>query len=311
MVKINGIAREVATASTADLTIIGQAGTIISAGVASDGAARWLLPDPTVIPTSGQVIVTATCSIPGAVQAAAGTIALIATPTQGWQSVSNAAAATPGAPIEIDPQLPVRQSATTARAATGVVDGILGAVLGLPGVTRARIYENDTDRPDANAIPGHTISLVVDGGDAQAIATAIARRKLSAGTFGTTTEVVTTGLAGIARRIGFFRPTQPSIAWGVRVRALKGFTVDVQTQIQQALSDWTVGLGIGAGDAGRVMLARAYAPALLTGVAATTFELLGVTASRDGQPLGTLDVPVAFNEAPFCTPALVAVTVTT
>ncbi len=311
VVKTNGIAREVATNSTSDLTVVGQAGTIISAGVATDGTTAWALPDPVLIPFAGQVIVTATCQTVGAVAAPAGTINQISTPTRGWQSVSNAADASLGSPVETDAQLRVRQGVSTMLGATGVIDGILGAVLNLPGVGAARIYENDTDIADANGIPGHTISLVVNGGDAQAIATAIARRKLSAGTYGTTTETVVTGIAGISRRIAFFRPTQPSITWGVSLRILKGFTTDIQAQVQQALSDWTNALGIGAGDAGRIMLARAYAPALLTGVSAGTFELLNLTVARDGQALAAQDVPIAFAEAPFCTPALVSVTPTT
>lgn len=306
IVKTNGIARDVPSASTADLTIVGTVGTIINNGVVSDNTYRWSLPAQVVIPFAGQIVVTATCQTLGAIAAAPGTINRIQTITKGWQTASNAAAATPGSPIETDPQLRVRQSASTMLAATGVVDGILGAILAL-GAARARIYENDTSAPDANGIPGHTISAVVDGGDAVAIATAIARRKLSAGTYGTTSEIVTTGAAQIPRTIAFFRPTQPSISWTVTIKPLTGFTTDVQTAIQQALSSWTNALGIGAGQAGRIMLARAYTAALLTGPQANSFELVSLMAARDGATPAATDVPIAFNEAPFCTPAAVAV----
>ncbi|WP_158810245.1 hypothetical protein [Beijerinckia sp. L45] len=310
IVKTNGIERLIAGFSTADLTIAGTVGTIIFSGVVSDGSNKWSMPTVVTIPLSGQIVVTAICQTAGAITAAAGTISSIQNMTKGWQSASNAAAASPGAPVEQDPQLRVRQSESTMLAATGVVDGIYGAIAAL-GVTRLRIYENDTNAPDANGIPGHSICVVVDGGDNTAIATAIASRKLSAGTYGTTVVTVTTGAAGIPRAINFFRSTQPSISWGISIKALTGFTVDVQTQLQQALSDWTNALGIGAGSAGRIMLARAYAPALLTGVAASTFELLGLTVSRDGNPLTAADVAIAFNEAPYCDPTLVTVNATT
>jgi hypothetical protein len=38
------------------------------------------------------------------------------------------------------------------------------------GVTRLAAYENDTNSTDGNGIPAHALSLVVDGGDALAIA---------------------------------------------------------------------------------------------------------------------------------------------
>src|SRR5690348_1507892 len=61
-VKINGLARNVASYSTVDLLITGQAGTTITNGVVTDAANnRWSLPASVVIPSGGQVTVTATC----------------------------------------------------------------------------------------------------------------------------------------------------------------------------------------------------------------------------------------------------------
>lgn len=308
VVKTNGITKKIAGFSTADLTIVGTVGTVILSGVVSDGAYKWSMPTVVTIPLSGQIVVTAICQTAGAVTAAPGTISSIQNLTKGWQSASNAAPATPGAPVETDPQLRVRQSESTALGATGLVDSIQGAILALDRVTRLRVYENDTNAPDVNGIPGHSIAAVVDGGDALAIATTIAQRKSSSGTYGTTIQTVTTGSAGVPRDIAFFRPTQPTISWGVSVKALRGFTLDVKTQIQKALATWTNALGIGAGTAGRIMLARAYTPALLTGAAASSFELLALTASRDGAALSAQDVTIAFNEAPFCDPSAVTVT---
>ena len=308
VVKTNGIRRKIAGYSTVDLTIVGTVGTKIYGGVVTDGVYNWAMPVVVTIPISGQIVVTATCATAGAIAAAPGAVSSIQNLTKGWQSASNAAAASLGAPVEQDPQLRVRQSASTALAATGVIDGIYGAVLALPNVTRARIYENDTSGPDTNGIPGHTIALVVDGGDAFAIAQTIAARKLSAGTYGTTAEVVVTGAAMIPRTISFFRPSEPLITWNVSVRALKGFTADVATMIQNALAAYTNALGIGAGEAGRIMLARAYPTALLKGAPANTFELVGLAVARDGGAPAAADATIAFNEAPSCVPASVTIT---
>jgi uncharacterized phage protein gp47/JayE len=60
------------------------------------------------------VLVTATCANSGAVAALAGTITTINTPTRGWTSVTNPAAATVGAPAETDAELRIRQGQSVA-----------------------------------------------------------------------------------------------------------------------------------------------------------------------------------------------------
>lgn len=313
IVKTNGITKKVAGYSTADLTIVGVVGTNIYSGLVSDGTYKWAMPAVVTIPLSGQIVVTAICQTQGAIAAAPGTISSIQNLTKGWQSASNAAAASPGAPVESDPQLRVRQSESTALPSTGTIDGIYSAIKAVPNVTRLRVYENDGsgpngNAPDTNGIPAHSIAVVVDGGDAFAIASVIAARKFSAGTYGTTSEIVTTGAAAIPRTISFFRSAEPVIAWVVTLKPLTGFTSDVATLIQTALAAWTNALGIGAGTAGRIMVARAYTPALLTGTAAATFELVSLAVTRDGGLPAAADVTIGFNEAPSCVASAVTIT---
>ena len=106
VVKINGIRRKTASYSTVDLRIVGQVGTIVTGGKAEDVAGqKWLLPARVVIPAEGEITVTATAEVMGDIRAAAGEITKIATPTRGWQTVNNPAAATAGAPVEKDSEL--------------------------------------------------------------------------------------------------------------------------------------------------------------------------------------------------------------
>ena len=89
-VKINGIARDVATYSSVDLYLVGQAGTVITNGIALDTLnQQWLLPASVVIPISGDITVTATAKDVGNITAAANTVTTIFTPTLGWQTVNN------------------------------------------------------------------------------------------------------------------------------------------------------------------------------------------------------------------------------
>jgi uncharacterized phage protein gp47/JayE len=308
VVKINGIARTVATYSMVDVLIVGQAGATITNGLAADTSSnQWALPASVVVPTEGQITVTATAVDIGAISAPSGTVTSIVTPTQGWQSVTNPSAAVPGSPVETDAALRARQTLSTALPSHTVMEGIIGAVASISGVTAFRGYENDTNVTDGNGIPGHSISLVVRGGDAQAIANAIAEKKTpGAGTYGTTTETVTDAY-GIPHLIGFYRPTPVPIFYAITIKALSGFTTDIQAQIVQAISDWTNSVGIG----NPVRLTRAYVPANLGGSAASaTFEVTALTVGTSSGALSSSDVNIAFDEMATCVPAQIAVTVT-
>lgn len=307
-VKINGIVRKVASYSSADLVLVGQAGATITNGAAKDtNGVQWLLPATVTIPPSGTITVTATCATIGDVSARAGTINQIATPALGWQSVTNPADAAEGAPVEKDAVLRQRQTVSTALPSLTVLDGIIGAVANVPGVTRYVAYENDTSATDANGIPSHSISLVVEGGDATAIANAIAEKKTpGAGTYGTT-AVIVTDIYGRPITIRFFRPVAAPIAATVTIKALTGYTSQTGQQIQQAVSDYINGVQIGGGLSGSVEWGDALTAANSVG-GGITFKLSGLTLTGP-RGAGTPDVALLFNEAASCTPANVTLVV--
>ncbi|WP_063569463.1 baseplate J/gp47 family protein [Achromobacter ruhlandii] len=308
-VKINGLARGVATRSSVDLRIVGQGGVTIVDGVATDAdRGRWLLPASVTIPPGGEITVTAQSQALGAVTAAAGSINQIGTPTLGWQSVSNPAAATPGAPVESDAALRVRQAVSVALPSRSVLEGTIGAVASVLGVLRHAAYENDTAAADAHGLPPHSIALVVDGGDAALIAQAIAAKKTpGTGTHGTTTVVVT-DIYGIAHRIRFFRPTIVPLAVDVQMRALAGYNTATGQAVQRAVADYINGVAIGGGASASVEWADAISAA--NGVPGNgTFKITGLTL-RGPAGNGVPDVPLAFNEAAAATPDDVKLTVT-
>lgn len=308
-VKINGIARKLASYSSADLVLVGQVGTTITSGAAKDAnGVRWLMPPSVVIPPGGQITVTARCESLGAVTARAGTISQIATPTRGWQTVTNPADASVGAPVESDAALRQRQASSTALPSLTVLDGIIGAVASVKGVTRYVAYENDTSETDEHGIPSHSISLVVDGGDATQIATAIAMKKTpGAGTYGTT-AVTVDDIYGRPITIRFFRPTAAPIKATVRLKALTGYTSQVEQQIQKAVSDYINRVPIGGGLSGSVEWGDALTAANSVG-GGVTFKLSGLTLTGP-RGAGAPDVVLLFNEAASCSPDEVNVVVT-
>lgn len=301
-VKINGIRRRSATYSTADLLIIGTAGTIIANGQAEDVLGqKWNLPASVTIPPGGSITVTATAVEIGAITAAANSITKIATPTLGWQSVDNVAAATSGDPVETDAELRGRQTFSTALPSLSVLDGTIGAVASVSGVTRFRGYENDSNATDSDGIPAHSIAIVAEGGDTQAIGDAIAIKKTpGTGTYGTT-AVTTYDQYGIPNTINFFRPTAATIGIEVTITALAGYTTGFADLIKSDVADAIQSLEIGDD----VLITKLYVPANLPGQAAgETFDISLLRIKKNAGAFGTSNLTLAFDEIAECDPSV-------
>ena len=307
-VKINGIAREKATRSEVDVLLVGQVGTKITNGsVRDDNNIIWDLPASVVLDVHGQALVTAVCTVDGAVPAAPGSITIMNTPTRGWQSVTNPGSATVGRPVERDEQLRDRQTKSVALPSRTVLSGIVGAVALLDGVTRLQPYENDTDVTDANGLPPHSISLVVDGGDAAAIASTIALKKTpGAGTYGTTTEIVVDSY-GISRPIHFFRPTEVEVYVHIVLKALTGYTQDTGDRIRAQVVNYINALAIGA----EVRVSWLVMPAnLYGGPGSDTYDLRELQIGTSAASVGTANIDIPFNAAAHCDGANVVIEVT-
>jgi len=296
-VKINGIARAIATYSEADLFIVGQPGTTITNGQAEDTLGqKWNLPASVLIPIGGEITVTALSDTIGAITAGASTINKIGTPTLGWQTVNNVLAAVPGAPVETDAQLRLRQSSSTALPSLSVFDGTVGAVKAVAGVGRVKGYENDGSGTDADGLPAHSISIVAESGDSQAIADAIAIHKTPGTTTYGTTSITTFDEYGVPNVINFYRPTVVTIGIEVTVHALLGYTTGYADLIKQALVDYVANMDIGQD----VYINRLFSPANLGGtVAGNTFEIDLLRIKKNAGAFGTADIAIAFNEVPF------------
>lgn len=258
VVKTNGIRRAVATRSTVDLRIIGQAGTVINNGVVADSRQNnWILPAQVIIPVSGEITVTALAENAGDIRADAGEIKNIAAgSTRGWQQAYNPFAADSGAAVETDYQLRKRQAISVALPSLTVFDGTKGGVANIDGVTRWQGYENDTSETDENGIPPHSICMIVEGGDAQAIADVIALKKTpGCGTYGNT-SIQVFDKYGIPSRIKFSRPQDIKMAVEIDVRPLSGYYNITGTDIIQNLIVYINDQGIGD----KILLSKLYTP---------------------------------------------------
>ncbi|EEB6037724.1 hypothetical protein ATS19_02900 [Salmonella enterica subsp. enterica serovar Muenchen] len=308
-VKINGIARKGATNSTVDLLLTGTAGTTITNGTVKDtNNVIWRLPASVVIGVDGAVTVTAICSNSGAVAALAGTITTINTPTRGWTSVTNPAAATVGAPAETDAELRIRQGQSVAIPSITPFEGVDGAIANIAGVTRHKLYENDTGKTDGNGLPPHSISAIVDGGDVTEIARTIRGNKGQGVRTWGKTSVTVPDRYGNPHIISFSRPTDVPVYGKITLKVFAGYTSQIGVQIQQAVADYINRLMIGD----QVLLSRIYSPAnlgVVSGGNARYYDIQELLIGKSPETVAAANINIAYDESASCKPENIIITV--
>lgn len=312
IVKMNGIARLIASYSTVPEMISGVPGTVITNGVVTDTQGNaWALPSPITIPSGGSVIVTATCQTAGSIQAAAGSITTMSGgTTAGWTSATNPSAALPGSPTEADSQLRARQALSVAAPSLTRLAATIAAIAAVSGVTRyatgtptpdsgpGSSIENPTSSIDFWGNPPHSISMVVEGGTDLAVATAIfQKRGLGVytnpdSTAGSTSVPVTDPNTGTITTIGFQRPTYVPIYVTMVLHGLNGYTSAVLTLVQGAIVTYLNSLQIGetVTFSSLYSVAQSVMPSLLNPQFSITSLFTGLAAS----PSGTTDITLNY-----------------
>ncbi len=296
VVRFNGLKRKVASKSTATVTITGVAGTVINNGIVSDvSGRRWTLPVQVVIGGGGTVDTTATCEESGAIAALTGEITTITTPTAGWTSVTNAAPASLGQPVETHTQLRYRQSISAKGPSHTLLAGTISAIASVSGVTRHKVYENPTDAVDGNGLPRHSVTALVEGGADADIARVIHdKRGIGVTTNGTTTVNVTDTVSGVVSAIKFSRPGYTDIYNVLDIKALTGYTTQMGDLVKQAVVDYENGLQIG--EDVTVSAIYAAAMAVMPDIKVPSFSLRAVKIGTAPAPGASNDIVIDFDK---------------
>lgn len=208
---LTGTERRDATKGTVTLSVRLGAGRTLSAGsiayVAGQPTNRWVTVAGV---TNGDGIaqvkqVAAEAEAAGVYQANAGTITGIATPVVGWTEVTNAADAVAGSAAEGDPALRARRVASLTSGGSSPVDAVRAALIAVPGVAKATVTENPTNRT-VDGVPPKSLWCIVQGGTDAAVAAALwAAKGGGIGTHGST-PVDVLDVGGFPRTVRFQRP---------------------------------------------------------------------------------------------------------
>lgn len=296
-VAINGISRQVPTFSTVDLEITGVPGTEITKGYAlDDNSTQWIFPELVTIGDSGKTVVTATAKNPGAILAMSNTIKIIGKPTRGWKGVNNPAASSLGMPVESDAKLRQRQALSVAIPSQSKTDSIKGAIFSLPGISRCKTYENDTDYTNSLGIPSHSLCVVVAGGDATAIADVMrAKKSLGCGWYGNVNVTVVNSF-GDEEIVSLYRPDIINIGFKLNIVSSSEYTKEIENNIKQNLADYVNQLDIGD----RIMMNKLWIPAGLFGnLDSETYQIDSIQIIANDVPTES-DYSLAFNAVAYC-----------
>lgn len=132
--------------------------------VQDDAGNQFILIDSVTL-TAGTTSLSFRARQMGRIETTIGTIINPVTIVIGVTGINNDSAPTTiGQSEETSPQLRVRRQRSVALASTGYLNGLLGDVLSLDGVTDAKIYENRTNSTNGAGLPPHSTWLIVEGG---------------------------------------------------------------------------------------------------------------------------------------------------
>ena len=179
--------------------------------VQDNAGTQFILVD-TVTLTAGTHSLNFRAKTIGKVEVTVGTITNPVTIVLGVTAINNSSAPLEiGQDEETDAQLRVRRARSVAISSTGYLNGLLGEVLSLTGVSAARLYENYTETTDGNGIPPKSVWLIVEGGANSDIANLIYKNKsYGCGMLGAVDVDIVTA-SGAVFTAKFDRPTSQNL----------------------------------------------------------------------------------------------------
>lgn len=223
---INGVIRKAATRTTVQITITTDRAVALpgldTVGqipfTVSDGAGNKFNLVQAVTTEIGPNSLLFSAEEAGTIEVIENTIINIETITLGVLTANNPAGAIiQGSNEETDAQLRFRRAQSVSNPSFGYLDGLTSALLAVEDVLYALVFENNTSTIDANGIPPHSIWPIIDGGDEDAIADVINKKRNAGcgmyygtgptGPTGSAKSVTITQVNGVPIDILFSRPT--------------------------------------------------------------------------------------------------------
>lgn len=237
-----GLYRNPAEQAIVDLSFTGTPGFVILAGKmfkTTDGKIYQLGSD-VLLSASGTGAGTAYAMETGAqYNVPANAITSQVEPTSDIFTVTNPQAVENGANIETDAELAHRVRLANDTKPSSPVNGVISAVMEVPGVKSVQVVTNNTMAVDSYGNPAKTIHVYVDGGEEMKIADALFN-SVSAGILmvGSHTEAMTDAAGFSGNVVAFDYATKETIFVTVDVTTNNDFEIDGVDQVKKAVNDY-------------------------------------------------------------------------
>lgn len=300
---LTGGGRIAATASVvAAVALTGVPGTLIPGGSVAATAAgdRFVSAGDVTLGDDGAASVDFIAEEVGPVPCAIGALSAVVSAVLGWETVTNADAATLGQDEESDAASRLRRRDTLALQGVALPEAIISELRNSDGVRSLQFRENTADTPDTIDgidIDAHSFWVCVDGGTDDDVAAAIlAAKSGGAGMTGATVVDVTEPASGQVYPVKFDRPAAVPVLARVTVRNVSAIG-DPTTLVKGALVAYAGGTV--PGEAG-LTVGRAVSPFELAG--AVNIQAVGLyvqkleVAYAAGGVYQTTELAIAINE---------------
>ncbi len=254
------ITRKVSEPTIVQVLCTGLVGTQIPFGAivqdTNGNKYRCLQTSGTTIPGSGSQLINFSAVEHGALQVQPEAVTKIVTTVPGWDKVTNPAAGVIGRDRESDAELLERVRNSVAYNSHGTVSALEAALANLDGVIDTAVLENYGSEEKTLfgvSVPGHSIAVCVAGGNDEAIAEAIYRKKDAGCGMVGSHQVTYTDKEASNAKYGY--PIIVPTATNVFVRVTL-FTTSVDAAMQEKIVGAIVSDAAGQGSNDRVGLAQ-------------------------------------------------------
>lgn len=201
-VAINGIQRQAGTYTITNVTLTASQALTLNGlddfpdnpyTVADNAGNNWLLLNTQNIASPGNYVYAFRAENTGAVLTMVNTITVPVSVVLGINNINNPTTYTTlGIKEETDADLKVRRQRSVSLSSQGYAASLKAALDNINGITFSRVNENYTDTTDGDGVPSHSIWVIVQGGNNQAVAQAIyQKRNAGCGMFGSVSVTLT------------------------------------------------------------------------------------------------------------------------
>lgn len=227
-----------------DVIITGKKGTVVHKGslFTDSHDTKWLALSDVTLDTHGSAKLSLRSQALGSFSLQSNELLTMDTVTIGVEKIITTKPAKEGVFEESDGNLLMRFMRSHSINNYDDRQGLEGALLDLPDVKQAKVYENYTSQIDDRGVPAHSLNVVVIGGSDDDIGLTILKKKIGGcGLFGRISN--TQEYAGGLRTVKFDRAAIVNIKVKLILERIGGFN-DIDTEsIQSALSSTSFQIG--------------------------------------------------------------------